>query len=217
MTWRAFIAVLPQVCVQGSLLATSCSAPPPPCAIIPAKGVWFMGVVADVATDSNDLYPTHVRFLVDESFAGLEPGVKEVTIAQAGGWVEKGLTYLVNARRLGDRLIVDTCTLTGLVSFRADYLDYLRRSAAGDVPSTATLIITLGDGYGGRPDAAVTVVGPDGEITARTDINGVAKLEGIKPGRYRFVYDGPRYRLLFMDEEVEAWAGSCPSLRMRLR
>jgi hypothetical protein len=210
---RAWIAVAALACGLGSLLATCCAAPPPPCAIIPAQGVWFTGVVTDVSVGaSNDLYPVHIRFRVDENFSGLEPGVKEVTVAQTDGWMEKGLRYLVNARLLGDRLIVGMCSLTGLVSSNAGYVDYLRRAAAGELPPTASLIIRAPDWYG-----AVRVVGPDGELTARTDLNGVAKLEGIKPGRYRLVYDGPRYRLTGLVDEVEAWAGSCPSLLMRFR
>ena len=213
MNWRALITLTALVCFQRNLPATSCAAPPPPCAVIPAKGVWFMGVVADVSSaGSDDLYPVHIRFQMDESFAGLEPGVEEVTVAQADGWMEKGLRYLVNARRIGDLLVVDTCSLTGLVSSKTNYVDYLRRAAAGDLPPTASLIVRAPDWYG-----PVRVVGPDGELNVRTDLNGVAKLEGIKPGRYRLVYDGPRYRLTYLVDEVEAWAGSCPSLILGLR
>lgn len=209
------LAVL--ACFQGNLRATSCVAPPPPCAIIPAQGIWFTGVVEDAnVVASNDLYPYHIRYRVDEIFSGLEPGVKEVALVSASGPVEKGLSYLVSARRLGDILIVDTCSVGGMVRSNP-YVDYLRKAAAGELPPTASLTIRILDGYGGRPDATVTFVGPDGELTAQTDLNGVAKLEGIKPGRYRLVYDEPRYRVVAVIDQADAWAGSCPSLVLRLR
>ncbi|HEY1759800.1 MAG TPA: hypothetical protein VGG72_30800 [Bryobacteraceae bacterium] len=212
MSWRAIIAVVALACFQQNLLATSCAAPPPPCALLGSNGVFFIGVVTDVRVEANDLYPVHIRFQVGESFAGLEPGVTELTVAQADRGMEKGLSYLVNARRLGDRLIVGPCSLSGLVGVRASYVDYLRRAASGDLPPTASLMVRAPDWYG-----TVRVVGPDGELTVQTDLDGVAKLEGIKPGRYRLIYDGPRYRLTNLVDDVEASAGSCPSLILGLR
>jgi hypothetical protein len=80
------------------------------------------------------------------------------------------------------------------------------------------LTIRVADREGGIADTDIRVVGPGGELIARTDRNGVAKFDGIKAGRYRVITEGTRFHLISPgDDDVQALPGSCPSLLMGFR
>jgi hypothetical protein len=219
MSWRAFIAVAALASFHGDLLAIDCIALPP-CARLRAQSILFTGIVAsaDIAA-GGDTTPQDTRIEIDESFAGLEPGDKAVTVEVEGSWMEKGHSYLVDAWRGADgRLYLDPCGTSGETTEVRSVLDFLRRRAAGK--ATTSLEVHVTDGYKGVADARATISGPEGRLLEQTDAEGDAMFSEIKPGRYQVVAERAHFHkdIAFRsNDEADVIEGTCADARFGLQ
>ncbi len=188
-------------------------AAPPPCARVYDDSLLFTAL----AIDSG---PTDARLQVQEVFAGLPAGTKEVMFG--GPWIEKGHTYLIDANREDDgRFGLRTCGSTGETPsnwYTDGMLDYLRQRAAGKAKTSLTVLVV--DRNVGVPDAEVTISGLKGRKTARTNAKGIANFGEVAPGRYQVTGMKEHYSQDPEQEssrEINVLAGACASGGIALR
>ncbi len=203
-------------CVERNLLATSCAVPPP-CARVRPGSVLFVGMVIDggVPSTTSDQSPHDVLFQVNEAFAGIEPSSKEVVVTTGGSWLQKGHDYLIDATTDNHgRLYQSVCGASGELTTPsvAELLGFLRRRALGE--TTTTLTISVVDEFEPVSDVDVTIRGPGGPLTGRTNADGAKGFDDIKPGIYEISAARPGYHA---DEErssehtIVVLAGTCQS------
>jgi len=219
---RALFGLAAIACFQQAVLATVCS-DVPPCARVRVASVLFVGIVIDagVAPTTGNESPRDVRFQVDEAFAGLPPEEREVVVRTTGSWLVKGHSYLIDAARGdGNYLYPTICGTSAEVNYEriADVLDYLRQRARGKAKTSLAVNVT--DQYNPVPGVDVTISGPAGNLTSRSDIDGVAAFSDIQPARYRVSAARAHYHLdtqSYSNREVDVVAGTCVSSRVALR
>ena len=203
---KAILLVL--LATTHQLLASSCRIPPP-CARITESSVVFAGMVTDLGLEEDS--GRQVRFQVEEIFAGLAPGTKEVVVTGFGGWLIKGSTYLMDVERGDDGQVrLASCRLSDEIDspYAADYLAYLRLLAKREAGTSLTVKVT--NQYDALEGADVTIIGPRGVMKTRADKDGLAKFDGAVPGHYRVNVSMPHYSL-GADMELDVSEGSCLS------
>jgi hypothetical protein len=219
---RILVGLAALACFKRDLLATSCSVPPP-CARVRIDSVLFVGMVVDagVVTDPKDESTRDIRFQVDEVFAGLSPGLKEVMVTTKGSWLEKGHSYLIDAARGDDNHLYPTiCGTSGEVTDEsiAEVLDYLRQRVQGKAKTSLAVSVT--DQYKPVPDVDVTITTSGGSLTRRTGADGIAIFDPIKSAKYRVVAAREHYRTdtdSHTDEEVDVLVGTCATALVALQ
>lgn len=137
-----------------------------------------------------------------------------------GSSLEKGREYLIDADREADgRLDPHACgsTLEVSDSDAQETLDYLRQRAAGRTKTTFG--IGVRETFKPVPDALVTIDGPDGKRTVRTDLAGNVQFDGLAPGSYRIKAEKEHYRPdteIPSDEQVTVLQGACTGAGINL-
>jgi hypothetical protein len=220
MKGRALLALAMLASSVRGLFATTCGYPPP-CGRVRVNSVLFVGVVVDAGGVSDPKHPAvrEVRFQVEEVFAGLSPTPEEVTIATQGQW-EKGHSYLIDAARGEDgRLYPRICGSSGEVTddTTAEFLDYLRRRARGEAKTTLAVRVT--DQYKPVPDVDVTITGPEGGLSRRTNADGTATFDPVKPAKYHVTAARKHYRRdpdSPFDEDLDVLSGVCAAAMVAL-
>lgn len=157
---------------------------------------------------------------MEESFAGVAPGTKDLIIGTGlSGQLTKGRTYLIDAYKNQDgNLFPAACGSTDELASVADFVDYLRQRAAGKAKTV--LAVRVNDQYKPLLGASVTISGPGAALTQMTDISGIATFADMKAGRYRISAGKAHYTLdadSHSDEDVDVSEGACPGARIVLR
>lgn len=215
---RKYGILLLTLALRSQLDATSCSYPPP-CDLLRANSVLFVGTVIDPGTASSADALREVRFAVDENFAGLAPETKDVVVEVAGSWLKKGYDYLIDARRGSEGLSLGICGASGEVtsSFVKEDLNYLRERAKGKAGTSIRIWVSAS----GSPLADAEVTAFNGKETR----SGITKKDGsvvfadVAPGHYRiastsrhYTYDPERSS----DKDVEVLSGTCPGAHIAM-
>jgi hypothetical protein len=197
------------------LWATSCIVPPP-CGRIHESSVLFVGTALDAGIPDvpGERDTRAIRFQVDEIFAGIATDTKEVVVATEGTWLIKGHTYLIDAARGNDnRYYPVMCGTSGESSGRdvADVLEYLRLRATGRAKTS--LSVSVRGNNREVAGASVVVSGSDGDLKGVAGADGIARFEGIKPGKYHVSAASAHYRVdadSGFSRDVNVIVGSCP-------
>jgi hypothetical protein len=161
----------------------------------------------------DDKASRDVRFQVEEVFEGLSPSVREVVVEVWDSWLIKGQRYLIDAGKGNDnRLQLMTCGNSAEVTYEgiADVIKFLRQRAKGKTKTSLGVGVT--DRYKPVPNVAVTIQGPQGQLTARTGVDGAATFSNIKPARYSVSAVLAHYQPdpgAHSDESVDVVAGAC--------
>ena len=207
---------------QPDLQATSCSVPPP-CELVEPGSVLFVGTVLDpgIPTTPDDQSVRDVTFQVDEIFEGLPRSTKKVVVRTEGSWLEKGHSYLMDVGKGAENhLYPRICGASEEVTsrFAEDNLAFLRLRARGKTKTS--LYVNVVDQHKPVADVVVTIHGPQGQLTARTDADGTASFSEIKPARYSVSAVLAHYKMdpdSHSDEAVDVVIGACSGARIEIQ
>jgi hypothetical protein len=217
---RAFVTLAVFVCVQRDVLATSC-ARLPPCASVHPGSVLFLGTVVDPGAESGSerALKRDARVSVQEIFEGLPAATKEVVVTTEGWRLEPGQQYLFDTAKGADgHLYPAICGNTAEINYPpiSEVVDYLRQRVRGK--ATTSLTVNVTDNYKPVPDADVTISGPEGKLTRRTNSNGSALFSSVPSAKYGVAAQKQHYHSAEdSDVEVDAVAGTCSSARVSLQ
>ena len=173
---------------------------------------------------TNGPYWRDARFRIEEPLVGLSPDTKETVVSVPGAGLEKGQRYLVDAGKADDgRLFLKICGASGTVTSAdtAEALEYLRMRALGKA-TTFVKVKVFRDRNVPMIGVDVSISGPSGTLSARTDTTGVAVFNGLEQGHYRASAASAHYHYTstprpVLTRDVDVLEGTCRSARIDLQ
>ncbi len=214
MVTRLCLALLTFAAVAQATSFTCAPPPGAPLCQFPRKiDVAFIGTA--IATNENpddhqnpDFANTWYQFKIEEPLSGLRPNETSIRVylGLGGGTAIIGRPFFVHAERAGNGFRFATCGNTRPAEEAETDIAYLRARLRGDFhPYLAGSILRHykaspfaleawpTDHSRGVPHATVTLTGPAGAITLRTDANGAYRRENVPPGKYTVSLQAPGY------------------------
>lgn len=200
--------------------------PPPPCARLHPRSIFFLGTVIETGPDTGASVRS-ARFHIDEAFLGIARDQKEILIESNSLNVVMGHTYLIDAFHRGkdekgkDWIDLTTCGASGesTLESAAATLQFLRQRAEGTAPPSRLAVFAFDNGRH-VPDVTITASSGGKTATGKTSSLGVAAFTGIEPGLVELTATHPHYHLEIgplTDNHIEVLPAACPTALLEFR